>query len=223
MNPDRPGALTGEDQAPDVMAVRFEWTTVKFALVNQIEVMERIDDWAWSANDGGQYLGGWIAENGRLGQIWVLRRFAGIDPLLAARDQQRRIGHPLSHAESIQSISVETFAAFSFLPMLTVGSYGPAYEIRDYRLVPGGLPATIAGWRTALPRRHSVDPITVVMYALDGVDRIVHIWPFASPNDRVAKRKQVYDEKIWPPPGAPEMIAEADSTMAWPLPRSPLQ
>jgi hypothetical protein len=36
----------------------------------------------------------------------------------------------------------------------------------------------VDGWRIKLPGRHLVDPITVVMYALDGPARIVHIWPF---------------------------------------------
>lgn len=223
MKPQQPEAITGEDQPADVTAIRYEWTTLQFALVDQTEVAKHADAWALSAADGGDYLGGWSAENGRLGQIWVLRRFDTIDTLLAAREQQRLHGHPLSQGSSVRSLSVETFAAFPFVPTVTAGSHGPAYEIRDYRLVPGGLPATITGWRTALPRRHSIDPITVVMYALDGVDRIIHIWPFDSPNERLAKRKQAYEEKAWPPPGAPEVIADADSTMAWPLPQSPLQ
>lgn len=223
MKPQQPEAITGEDQSADVTAIRYEWTTLQFALVDQTEVAKHADAWALSAADGGEYLGGWSAENGRLGQIWVLRRFDTIDTLLAAREQQRLHGHPLARESSVRSLSVETFAAFPFVPTVTAGSHGPAYEIRDYRLVPGGLPATIAGWRTALPRRHSIDPITVVMYALDGVDRIIHIWPFDSPNERLAKRKQAYEEKAWPPPGAPEVIADADSTMAWSLPQSPLQ
>jgi hypothetical protein len=219
---DWPGTLTGKDQSSDVTDVRFEWTTLKFALVDQAEVAERVDAWATTEDDGGEYLGGWATENGRLGRIWVLRRFNTMEAVLKARRHQRLVGHPLAEAKQIQSLSVETFAGFPFTPNVTTGSHGPAYEIRDYRLVPGGLPSTIEGWRTALPRRHAIDPITVVMYALDGVDRIIHIWPFNSPDDRLAKRKQAYEDS-WPPPGAPEMIAEADSTMAWPLPQSPLQ
>lgn len=215
--------ITGDDQPPDVTAVRYEWTTIRFALVDQFDVVGQVDTWASRIDDGGEYLGGWSAENGELGQIWVLRRFDTVEALLTAREQQRLVGHPLSQVSAVRSIEIESFAAFPFMPSVVTGPHGPAYEIRDYRLIPGGLPATISGWRSALPRRHTIDPITVVMYALDGDDRIVHIWPFKSPDDRLAKRKQAYAEKVWPPPGAPQMIADADSSMAWPLPRSPLQ
>jgi hypothetical protein len=39
---------------------------------------------------------------------------------------------------------------------------------------------------------------------------------------RGAVRRQVYEENKWPPLGGPEHILEATSTMAWPLPGSPL-
>lgn len=60
------------------------------------------------------------------------------------------------------------------------------------------------------------------MYALDGPARIVHIWPFSGLDDRVTVRQRLVDAGKWPPPGGPEHILEATSTMAWPLPGSPL-
>jgi hypothetical protein len=73
-----------------------------------------------------------------------------------------------------------------------------------------------------VPGRHVVDPIAVVMYALDGTARIVHIWPFSGLDERVAVRRRLVEENKWPPLGGPEHILEATSTMAWPLPGSPL-
>ena len=117
---------------------------------------------------------------------------------------------------------MQSFAPFPFMPRVVTGAFGSVYEIRDYHLIPGGLPTTIEGWRIALPGRHRVDPISVVMYALDGPARIVHIWPFAGLDERVAIRRRLTDAGQWPPPGGPEHILEATSTMAWPLPGSPL-
>jgi NIPSNAP len=102
------------------------------------------------------------------------------------------------------------------------GQFGPVYEIRDYHLRPGGLPATVAGWRQALPARHRIDPITVVMYALDGPDRIVQIWPFHSLDARVEIRRDLYAKGLWPPPGGPQQILQATSIIAWPTEFSPL-
>jgi hypothetical protein len=102
------------------------------------------------------------------------------------------------------------------------GQFGPVYEIRDYHLLPGGLPATIDGWRKALPGRHRVDPLTVVMYALDGPDRIIQIWPFHGLDARLVIRRELNAAGQWPPPGAPEQILDASSVIAWPTEFSPL-
>jgi hypothetical protein len=117
---------------------------------------------------------------------------------------------------------MHAYAPFPFMPRIVTGQFGSVYEIRDYHLLPGGLPATIEGWRIKLPGRHLVDPIAIVMYALDGPARIVHIWPFAGLDERVVIRRRLVDEGMWPPPGGPDHIAKATSTMAWPLPGSPL-
>lgn len=187
---------TGNDQPGGITSGPFEWTTLKVKLVDQASAIECVDTWASNADDGGTYLGGWVSENGALGRIWVLRRFEGIEKLLSARRRQRCSGHPLSEVKPVRSLVVETFVGFPFTPPVTRGFHGPAYEIRDYRLVPGGLPTTIEGWRNALPARNAIDPITVVMYALDGHERIVHIWPFESPNDRLAKRTSLRNEGV---------------------------
>ncbi|PBC53866.1 NIPSNAP family protein [Rhodococcus sp. ACPA1] len=223
MSSPRTAHITGEDQDRDAQAVRYEWSTIGFQLLNQSAASSAVDRWAQDGEDGGIYLGAWTSENGRLGRIWVLRRFPDSAAMLAARERLRVDGHPLASIDAIESVSVESFAPLPFMPLVETGTFGPAYEIRDYRLVPGGLTDTIAGWRKALPLRNPVDPITVVMYALDGPDRLLHIWPFKSPNERLAVRREVYEVGIWPPPGAPDVIRDADSTMAWPLPSSPLQ
>jgi hypothetical protein len=115
------------------------------------------------------------------------------------------------------------YAAFPFVPPAQPGRVGSVYEIRDYHLRPGGLPATISGWRMNLPGRHAVNPIIVVMYALDGPARIVQIWPFNGLDERVKVRRHLNDHAIWPPPGGPEAILEAESIVAWPTSFSPLR
>ena len=214
--------ITGDDLSDAAQSLRYEWSTIGFALANTGVASDAIDAWASEAGDGGVYLGAWITENGKLGSIRVLRRFTDADELQVARRRLRLDGHPLSQSSVIESISVESFAPFPFMPPVETGALGPVYEIRDYVLRPGSLPGTIEAWRAALPHRHPIDPIVVVMYAIDGPDRILHVWPFAGLDERVRIRRDLYADGVWPPPGAPELIAEADSIIAWPLPRSPL-
>jgi NIPSNAP len=102
------------------------------------------------------------------------------------------------------------------------GRYGSVYEIRTYEMVPGGLPAALAGWQAAVPERVKLSPLIIAMYALDGPSRITHIWPYPGLDARMAIRKQAYASDVWPPRGTPENIREGTSTIAFPTDFSPL-
>ncbi|GEB48104.1 NIPSNAP family protein [Streptomyces cacaoi] len=130
----------------------------------------------------------------------MLRAFRDDAELARERMRARGSRHPFGAGEHLTDLTQQSFAPFPFVPPVRTGAFGPVYEVRDYHLRPGGLPATLAGWRRALPARHRVDPLTVVMYALDGPDRIVQIWPFESLDERVALRRTLYTDGVWPPP-----------------------
>lgn len=205
-------------------AVRYEWSTVSFKLPDTKIATDAVEQWCASETDGGTYLGSWLAENGRLGRAYTLRRFDDAASMLDARTAQRLDGHPLSKlTDSVADLLVESFAPLPPMGAVDTGALGPVYEIRDYRLFPGTLPRSIAGWSTALPRRQQVNPVALVMYAIDGPDRIVHIVPFEGLDERIKTRKEIAENGVWPPRGGPESIAEGDSTIAWPLAGSPMQ
>ncbi|WP_375250275.1 NIPSNAP family protein [Sphingomonas sp.] len=51
--------------------------------------------------------------------------------------------------------------------------------------MPGGLPAPLKGWEEAIgPAHRYTDHLVTAMYALDGDARIVHLWGFASVEER---------------------------------------
>jgi hypothetical protein len=102
-------------------------------------------------------------------------------------------------------------------------SSGDPYEFRTYRLKPGGLSSTLAGWEAAIgSAREYTAHLVVNMYALDGAPRITQIWGFGSLEERAALREKAYGASVWPPMGGPEQIIEATSTIALPLGGSPL-
>ncbi len=218
----KPVEITGDDVSPAEQALRYELTTLAFRLPDAAAAKTGIDPWLTSSDARGRLLGKWEAEHGVLGRIYVLREFKDDAELAAERMRAARSPRPFGAGNHLTDLRMQSFAPFPFMPRVTTGEFGSVYEIRDYHLVPGGIPATIEGWRIKLPGRHLVDPIAVVMYALDGPARIVHIWPFSGLDDRVAVRQRLVDAGMWPPPGGPEHILQATSTMAWPLPGSPL-
>jgi hypothetical protein len=219
---DQPATITGQDVSEAEQAIRYELTTLAYRLPDANRAKGGVDPWLGAPDASGRLVGAWEAEHGVLGRTYVLREFSGEDELAAERRRAAQSSHPFGAGEHLTDLTMNGFAPFPFMPRIATGRFGPVYEIRDYHLLPGGLPATVAAWRVALPGRHLVDPIAVVMYALDGPGRIVHIWPFAGLDERVAVRRRLVEEGKWPPPGGPEQILEATSTMAWPLPGSPL-
>ncbi|MYW95548.1 NIPSNAP family protein [Amycolatopsis rubida] len=213
-----PVRISGADVAPEQQAVRYELAILSFQLLDGPKAAEGVLPWV---EGHGELLGCWQTENGPLGRLVVLRGFENQQALDEERMRARRSRKPFG-GDYLTDLSLRSFAPFPFVPPVRPGKYGSVYEIRDYHLRPGGLTATIGGWREALPARHVLDPLTVVMYALDGPDRIIQIWPFASLDERLAIRRDLYAKGMWPPPGAPEEILDADSIIALPTEFSPL-
>ena len=219
---DAPATITGEDVGHAEQAIRYELTTLAFHLPDAEAAKVGARTWVNAADARGHLVGCWEAEHGVLGRVYVLRQFHDERELGAERQRAALSRHPFGAGPHLADLAMNAYAPFPFMPPVVTGEFGSIYEIRDYHLLPGGLPATIDGWRVRLPGRHVVDPIAVVMYALDGPARIVQIWPFNGLDERIAIRRQLVQENKWPPPGGPEHILEATSTMAWPLPGSPL-
>ncbi|MFC5833383.1 NIPSNAP family protein [Nonomuraea insulae] len=218
----QPAPISGEDVDQEQQNIRYELAILAFRLLDAEKAAAGVEPWVNSPDAYGKLLGCWQTENGPLGRLIVLRGFADDAELLRERMRARASDRPFGAGDHLTDLTTQSFVPFPFVPPVQTGQFGPAYEIRDYHLRPGGLPATMAGWRKALPARHRIDPLTVVMYALDGPDRVLQIWPFHSLDERVAIRRDLYASGQWPPPGGPEQILEATSVIAWPTQFSPL-
>ncbi|NDL62157.1 NIPSNAP family protein [Acerihabitans arboris] len=172
--------------------------------------------WRWvkAPEAGGRILGFWRTEIGELFQLLVLRGFDQLEALQRERERAQLSHTPFNLAGQAVGISMESYRPFPFLPPAPsqVEEPGAFYEIRTYRLKPGGLGPTLAGWEKALPpaRAYSSHLITN-MYALDGPPRITHIWKFASLEERGRLRAEHYAAGLWPPQGGPRQIAGATS------------
>lgn len=203
--------------------MRYELATLAFRLPDAARARGGIEPWVLAPEAAGEFLGCWETEHGPVGRLVVLRRFEDDAELRAERERAHLSRDPFGAAGGhLTDLNMASFVPFPFSPPIQTGRHGAVYEIRDYHLRPGGLPPTLAGWEQALPGRIEIDPITVVMYAVDGPARIVHIWPFDGLDARVAVRKDLFERGLWPPPGGPQQILEATSIMAWPTAFSPL-
>ncbi|WP_435121218.1 NIPSNAP family protein [Amycolatopsis thermoflava] len=202
----------------------YELTELALKLRAVPEALPALESYTTDSAAGGTLLGCWETEHGVIvGRLLLLREFADAGALAAERQRILTSSDPFGIGEHLESFRVCSYAPFPFLPPVRTGQFGGVYEFRTYRLKVGGLGPTMAGWEAALPERTKLYPLTTAMYALDGAPRITHIWPFPSLDERLAIRRESYERGIWPPENGPENIAHATSTIAIPVPFSPLR
>ena len=104
------------------------------------------------------------------------------------------------------------------------GKFGPCYEVRTYLLKPDGLAPTIALWRKAVPPRLAVSPLLAAMTSVTGsVTRFMHIWPYATLDERTRLRDKAVADGVWPPPAGPSHLASQQVDIYYPAAFSPLR
>jgi NIPSNAP len=204
-------------------AMRYEIATLTIKIGTAAQAIAGIDGYVKAAGAKGTLLGCWASEIGQLNQLYVLRGFVDDAELQAERTRTFGTGNPFGCGEAIVTMGFDSYVPFPFLPPVAAGKFGKVYEIRTYRLKPGGIPATIAAWQAAVPERVKLSPLVVAMVALDGPPRFTHIWPFASLDARAAIRAESVAKGIWPPKGGPDWLTgDMHSTIALPTAISPL-
>jgi hypothetical protein len=194
----------------------YELTTLAFPLLSTSEVARAARAWTSMPEAAGSLLGCWRTEIGPLGRLLILRRFDDIGALQTERQRALSSPNPFNAGGVITGLEMDSYSPFPFLPPAHA-THDAVYEFRTYKLKPGGLPPTLAGWEAAIePARDYTAHLMINMYALDGPPRITHIWGFDSLAQRASLRTAAYAAKIWPPKGGPDNILEATSTIALP-------
>ena len=195
----------------------YELATLAFPLLSASEVAEATNTWVSAPEAVGTILGRWRSEIGSLGRMFILRGFDTQDALTQERRRTLLSANPFNAARLLTAFEMDDYVPFPFLPHPQLGARGRVYEFRTYRLKPGGLPPTLAGWENAIgPARDYTAHLVINMYALTGPPRITHIWGFESLEQRSKLRTNAYSAGIWPPKGGPDNILEATSTIALP-------
>lgn len=173
---------------------------------------------------GGELRACWFAEIGRLNRVLAIWGYPTAEALAADSQAILARPDPFGVAEIATSITLDSFATFPGVEFLPPGAPGPIYEIRSYRLKRPGLVPTFAAWDKVLKARTAVSPLATVMYALTGiVPRFMHIWPYASLNDRARLREAAVKQGVWPPPGGLDHLETMESEIYLPADFSPLR
>lgn len=202
----------------------YELTTLSCPLLAVGEAAKRAMAWAGEGSEHGELLGCWRTEFATLGRVLLLRGFDTAEGAAAERERALLSQDPFDGGGIVTGLEMASHAPFPFLPAVRPGRRGDVYEFRTYRLKPGGLAPTLAGWRAAFAPAHVYTAHLVTnMYALDGATRITHIWAFETLEERARLRANAYGAGVWPPKSGPEQILEATSVIGLPEALSPLR
>ncbi|WP_313025341.1 NIPSNAP family protein [Pseudomonas lopnurensis] len=175
---------------------------------------------------GVTLLGCWYSEIGTLNRLTLLRGFPDDVVRDVERERYLLTPDPFGVDAWLETMEVGDYRLFPFLSLPPPGTYGPFYELREYELIAHGLPSTLDGWRQALGRRtaEAYSPIYGAFYATSGrLPRILHIWPYASLEQRLDVRTRSVAEGAWPPENSTPQLRHMQSTVYLPTTFSPLR
>jgi hypothetical protein len=162
----------------------------------------------------GTVLGCFGCEFGVLNRFVFLTRYDDAGKLAAERKRLIETENPYGIGSYIGGINSTAFKPLSFANPVAPGQYGPFYEFRTYTVAPGGLPETEAAWARVIPRRNEMSMLLTIMGSVEGApQKMVHIWPYKTIEDRVKARAQASAEKIWPPPGGSAQLTSLQSEL----------
>jgi hypothetical protein len=162
----------------------------------------------------GQTLGCFSCEFGVLNRFAFLTAYEDEAALSADRADRLAAKDYYGIAPYLGGVNSTAFAPLSFARPVVPGTYGPFYEFRTYTIAPGGLPETEEAWSKVMERRHAMSPLLTIMGSIEGApQKMVHIWPYNSIEDRMKARGQASKEGIWPPPGGSGKLTSLQSEL----------
>ena len=144
----------------------------------------------------------WHTEIGPLNEIIHVWPYESLERRTEARAQAMQskawpppIGTFIEHMES------EIFIPAPFMEPLGTRQLGPVYEIRTYMYRPGAMPTVLERWAKAISARTQLSPLAACWYSdLGTLNKFVHIWPYASLDERSRVRAEAAQLPNWPAP-----------------------
>jgi NIPSNAP protein len=165
------------------------------------EVLKRFGEAYQKRKELSQLFAFWYSEIGPLNQIVHVWPYKDLEERGRIRAQAVQAGiWPPKTAEFMVTMRSDIMIPWGDVRPLT-GKVGPYFEMRTYTYRAGDLPKIQANWTKALPNRLKFSPLLALWYSeLGALNTFVHIWPYASLDQRMAIRKQAVDSGHWPPP-----------------------
>jgi len=166
-------------------------------------------------SESGTPIGAFSCEFGVLNRFAFLTAYEDIEHLTAERARLMRSEDPYGIAPYLGGVQNTALKPLFFMKdPIQPGEWGPFYEFRTYTLAPNGLSETAEAWGKIVERRNAMSKLLMVMASIEeGPQKMVHIWPYKTIEDRMAARAQAGKEGIWPPPGGSGKLTALQSEL----------
>jgi hypothetical protein len=177
-------------------------------------VMPRLQEAVSQSLKHGRLLGCFSCEFGVLNRIAVLADYPDAKAVSEDHAALLERNNPFGLAEWLGGFEQGVYKPLSFTQPIEPGKYGPFYEMRTYCVAAGGLETTSSAWSKIVARRNAMSRLLMVMASLDHEpQRMVHIWPYPTIEERTKARAQASKEGIWPPPGGSDHLLSLQSEL----------
>lgn len=95
-------------------------------------------------------------------------------------------------------------------------------EMRTYQLKPGSVPTYEERFGKALPQREKFSKLAAFWHTEVGpLNQVIHVWPYASFEERTRVRAEAVKTGGWPPPDTRDFLVSQQSELFVPAPFSP--
>jgi len=203
----------------------YEFRTYRVKVGTMPEVLKRFGEAYEHRKKYSPLMAFWYTEIGPLNEIthvWPYQDLAERDRIRA--EASKDPNWPPKIAEHLDSLQSNIVIPYEFVPVLPPGKHGPIYEFRYYTYKQGSLPKIQERWKSKLPDRLPLSKPAFAGYTeLGSLALHIHIWPYASLNDRGAIRKKATETGAWPPPGGGEVWTQMNNKILLPSDFSPMQ
>lgn len=144
----------------------------------------------------------WHTEIGLLNQVIHVWPYEDLQQRAQVRAAASQDPHwPAPTNELIEQQEVDILTPAPFMRPLEPKEMGSFYEMRTYTLRPGTIGEVLKRWEEAIPHREKYSPLAACWFGgeFGGLNKFIHVWPYADLGERSRIRQEASAAPHWPP------------------------
>jgi len=166
----------------------------------------------------------WHTEIGPLNQVVHVWPYESLEKRNEIRAESVKSGKwPPKHDDLILNMESEIWYPAEFMrPFEGEAELGNIYEMRIYTYKPGSINGALKIWGEAIEYREKYSKLAFGMYTdIGGLNKWMHVWPYADMQDRNETRAKSMQDPNWPP-ATREWIVKQENKILVPASFSPM-